>query len=319
MMEERAFNKEYSTYFDRARHTHGVRYIRCRVSAVREDPATGNLILRYAEPGGHPREEQFEMVVLSVGLQPPDSARHFTRMLDLHLNEHGFCETYKFSPLQTTHSGVFVCGAFSSPKEISETIIDASGAAAEVMRLLNDRLNSYPYTREYPFLAASDLPPERDTCGESPRASASLAVPVAAPCPCSTSPGSRNRPRNGRMSPPRKCSTSPVCPRVSSRSRRIQEEGSEPRRRRRLQQPDPRLPLSSEQCGTPGSTRTCWSWSTCAINVRAFTATSRNWPTAKRSSWSASPPAGCGRRDRCANSGTPPIPKRWSSAVASPA
>lgn len=169
MMEERAFNKEYSTYFDRARHTHGVRYIRCRVSAVHEDPATGNLILRYAEPGGHPREEQFEMVVLSVGLQPPDSARHFTRMLDLQLNEHGFCETYKFSPLQTTHSGVFVCGAFSSPKEISETIIDASGAAAEVMRLLNERLNSYPYTREYPFLAASDLPPERDTRGESPR------------------------------------------------------------------------------------------------------------------------------------------------------
>ncbi|MDT8304317.1 MAG: FAD-dependent oxidoreductase [Anaerolineae bacterium] len=169
MMDERAFNKEYTTYFEGARKTHGVRYIRCRVSAVREDPATGNLILRFNDPGGRLREEQFDMVVLSVGLQPPDSARHFTRLLDLHLNEHGFCETYKFSPLQTTHSGVFVCGAFSSPKEISETIIDASGAAAEVMRLLNEQLNSFPYTREYPFIAASDLPPERDTNGEPPR------------------------------------------------------------------------------------------------------------------------------------------------------
>jgi heterodisulfide reductase subunit A2 len=127
------------------------------------------LILRYAGPGGQLREEHFEMVVLSVGLQPPDSARHFTRMLDLRLNEHGFCETYKFSPLQTTHSGVFVCGAFSSPKEISETIIDASGAAAEVMRLLNEQLNSYPYTPRIPLPAsASDLPPERDTSGEPP-------------------------------------------------------------------------------------------------------------------------------------------------------
>jgi heterodisulfide reductase subunit A2 len=168
MMDERAFNKEYSTYFEGARKTHGVNYIRCRVSAVREDPATGNLILRYAGPDGRPRDEHFDMVVLSVGLQPPDSARHFTRLLDLRLNEHGFCETYKFSPLQTTHSGVFVCGAFTSPKEISETIIDASGAAAEVMRLLNAQLNSYPYTREYPFIAASDLPPERDTNGEPP-------------------------------------------------------------------------------------------------------------------------------------------------------
>ena len=80
--------------------------------------------------------EEVDMVVLATGLQPPDSARHFENLLDLNLNEYGFCETDKFSPLQTTHSGVFVCGAFSSPKEISETILDASGAAAEVMRLL---------------------------------------------------------------------------------------------------------------------------------------------------------------------------------------
>ena len=91
--------------------------------------------------------------------QPPDSAQHFTEMLDINLNQYGFCETHKFTPLQTTHSGVFVCGAFSSPKEISETIIDASGAAAEVMRLLNEKLNTYPFSRESPFLAQNGLPP----------------------------------------------------------------------------------------------------------------------------------------------------------------
>jgi heterodisulfide reductase subunit A-like polyferredoxin len=61
---------------------------------------------------------------------------------------------------------VFVAGAFSSPKEISETIIDASGAAAEVMRLLNERLNTYPRTHEWPFLSDNDLPPERDVTDE---------------------------------------------------------------------------------------------------------------------------------------------------------
>ncbi|MBE2199427.1 MAG: CoB--CoM heterodisulfide reductase iron-sulfur subunit A family protein [Anaerolinea sp.] len=169
IMDERAFNKEYSSYFAKARESHGIHYERCRVSEIHEDPVTGDLILHYATPNGALKQERFEMVVLATGLQPPDSARHFTDMLDLDLNEHGFCETHKFTPLQTTHSGVFVCGAFSSPKEISETIIDASGAAAEVMRLLNKQLNTYSYTREYPFLAKAGLPPERDTSGEPPR------------------------------------------------------------------------------------------------------------------------------------------------------
>ncbi len=169
MMEERAFNKQYNAYLAGARREHQIQYHRCRVSAIEEDARTGDLLLHFADPDGHPRRERFEMVVLATGLQPPDSARQFTEMLDLRLNEYGFCETHKFTPLQTTHSGVFVCGAFSSPKEISETILDASGAAAEVMRLLNDRLNAYPYTREHAFLARNQLPPERDVSGEPPR------------------------------------------------------------------------------------------------------------------------------------------------------
>ncbi|MDX1415328.1 MAG: FAD-dependent oxidoreductase, partial [Candidatus Promineifilaceae bacterium] len=169
IMDERAFNKEYSTYFAKARESHGIRYQRCRVSDIRQEPASGDLILHYAGPNGELRQEQFELVVLATGLQPPDSARHFTEILDLKLNEYGFCETHKFTPLQTTHSGVFVCGAFSSPKEISETILDASGAAAEVMRLLNQELNTHTYSREWPFLAAEGLPPEKDVAGETPR------------------------------------------------------------------------------------------------------------------------------------------------------
>lgn len=169
IMDERAFNKEYSTYFDKARSQHGIEYTRCRISAIHEDPESGDLLLQYATASGQLTEKRFEMVVLATGLQPPDSAQHFTDMLDLSLNEHGFCETHKFTPLQTTHSGVFVCGAFSSPKEISETILDASGAAAEVMRLLNEQLNTYTFTRKYPFLAQDNLPPERDVSQEPPR------------------------------------------------------------------------------------------------------------------------------------------------------
>ncbi len=169
IMDERAFNKEYSTYFAKARERHGIRYVRCRVSSVREDPATHDLFLRYAAPDGQLCDERFEAVVLATGLQPPDSAQHLAGLLRIELNEYGFCQTDKFTPLQTSRPGVFVCGAFSSPKEIVETIIDASGAAAETMRLLNDQLRTHRYTREWPFLSTDDLPPERIVNGEPAR------------------------------------------------------------------------------------------------------------------------------------------------------
>jgi heterodisulfide reductase subunit A len=169
IMDERAFNKEYSAYFEKARQQHKVHYQRCRVSAIHEDPATHDLILHYADADGSPRQERAELVVLATGLEPPQSAQSLAGLLDIELNAHGFCLTDKFAPLQTSRPGVFVCGAFSSPKEISETVIDASGAAAEVMRLLNDRLNTHPFSREYPFLATDGFPPERDVSGAEPR------------------------------------------------------------------------------------------------------------------------------------------------------
>ncbi|MBI5564529.1 MAG: CoB--CoM heterodisulfide reductase iron-sulfur subunit A family protein, partial [Chloroflexi bacterium] len=169
IMDERAFNKEYSVYFANARDRHGVRYVRCRVSAVQEDPATHDLTLHYAAPDGRLRTERFEAVVLATGLQPPASARALAGLLDIELNEYGFCQTDKFTPLQTSRPGVFVCGAFASPREIVETIIDASGAAAEAMRLLNDRLRTHPYSRAWPFLSQPDLRPERDVSHEPQR------------------------------------------------------------------------------------------------------------------------------------------------------
>ncbi len=169
IMDERAFNKQYSTYFRTARERYGIRYLRCRVSAVREDPRTRDLVLQYAASDGQVRQERFDMVVLATGLEPPDAAGQLAEMLNIKLNAHGFCETDKFAPLQTSRPGVFVCGAFASPKEIAETILDASGAAAEVMRLLNEQLASHPVTREWPFLATDSLPPERDVTGAPPR------------------------------------------------------------------------------------------------------------------------------------------------------
>jgi heterodisulfide reductase subunit A len=169
IMDERAFNKEHSKYFAAAREKYGIQYKRCRVSEIHEDPDTHDLLLRFLDEDGRPKTESFELVVLATGLQPPHAAGHLAHMLEIELNEYGFCETDKFTPLQTSRPGVFVCGAFSSPKEIIETIIDASGAAAETMRLLNERLNTYQISRAQPFLTRDNLPEERDISEEPVR------------------------------------------------------------------------------------------------------------------------------------------------------
>ena len=169
MMDERAFNKEYNAYFHRSCEEYGVEYTRCRISELIEDPQTHDLFVRYVDEGGKLKEERFDMVVLSVGVLPPAGAEELARKLGFDLNEYGFCETDKFSPLETSQPGIYVCGAFASPKEIAETIIDAAGAAGDVMRLFHDQLGGLPSSREYPFLSRGDFPPERDVRGEPPR------------------------------------------------------------------------------------------------------------------------------------------------------
>ena len=190
-MDERAFNKEYNQYYLQAREQYGVRYTRCRISGVDEDPATGEIILRYpsgrehgeAAPGQGPvREERFDMLVLAVGIRPPAKAIEIARLLGIELNEYGFCRTDKYAPLDTSRPGVFVCGAFASPKEIAETILDASGAAAEAMRLLHDQLGRRTFSRANPFVApsADPYPMERPADG--------TAIGVAL-CACGTEIG----------------------------------------------------------------------------------------------------------------------------------
>lgn len=170
MMDERAFNKEFNAYYQQSKQRYGVEYTRSRISIVREDPATHDLILRYPDEEGRMVEDRFNMVVLSVGSLPPDGAEDLARVLGIELNQYGFCATDKFAPLETSKPGIYVCGTFSSPKEIAETILDAAGAAGDVMRLLSAEIGVENFSREYPFLSAPDhFPPEREVAGEEPR------------------------------------------------------------------------------------------------------------------------------------------------------
>ncbi len=166
-MDIRSFGKDFERYIERAEQEQGVRYVRSMVSMVTEVPETGNLRLRYATPDGENVEEEFDMVVLSVGLRPPEGAQSLASRLGIALNEYGFAEAPVFKPGQTTRSdgsiaeGIFAAGAFSEPKDIPETVIEASCAAAQASALLSDARSTLTEERAWPA--------ERDVSEELPR------------------------------------------------------------------------------------------------------------------------------------------------------
>ncbi|MEW6443749.1 MAG: FAD-dependent oxidoreductase [bacterium] len=160
-MDVRAHGKGFDGYYERARQEHNVRYIRSQISRVVEDPKSKNVWLRYVDEKGVIREEEFHMVVLSVGLGPRPETRKLAERLGVQLDRHGFCQTDPFRPLETSRQGVFVCGAFEAPKDIPETVAQASGAAAFASASIAEARGTLLYREE--------LPEERDVEGEEPR------------------------------------------------------------------------------------------------------------------------------------------------------
>ncbi|MBM3313918.1 4Fe-4S ferredoxin, partial [candidate division WOR-3 bacterium] len=130
-MDIRAHGKDFDRYYERAQKEHGIRFVRSRVAKVEEKPGTGNLMLYYASEGnGGMKAEEFDMVVLSVGFSPSQSAPFLADKFGIRLNRHRFFQTARFCPTETTRPGVFVCGVAAAPKDIPETVIQASAAAS---------------------------------------------------------------------------------------------------------------------------------------------------------------------------------------------
>jgi len=148
----RAYGKGFDAYYERAKREYGVKYVRCAISRVAEDPRTKNLILTYLDNSGEVREEEFDLVVLSVGMVVSASTRELAKKLGVKLDEYGFAETDIFNPLATSRPGIFVCGAFQSPKDIPETVAQASGAAAAASEILAPVRGTLVVSKEYPPL-----------------------------------------------------------------------------------------------------------------------------------------------------------------------
>ncbi|MCK4448465.1 MAG: FAD-dependent oxidoreductase, partial [Candidatus Marinimicrobia bacterium] len=152
--------KDFDKFYDRAKDI-GVRFIRARVGKVRELKETNNLEIYYVRENGEFVVEEFELIVLSIGLKPQKDILNITDKLNIRLNQYNFINNSGISPIQTTRPGVFVCGPAVSPKDIPETVMQASGAVAGAAEILSDVRGTEITEKVYPE--------EKDVRGQTPR------------------------------------------------------------------------------------------------------------------------------------------------------
>jgi heterodisulfide reductase subunit A2 len=157
----RSYGKDFERYYQRTENLPGVRFFRSYVSIVKENPETKNVTIRYSTPDEGVKEEEFDMVVLSVGLNPPAGVSDLVKKYGIELNHHNFCKLNPINPMETNRPGIFVSGGFQGPVDIPESVFSASGAGSQCGEFLDYRRGKLTTERIYP--------PERDVSQEEPR------------------------------------------------------------------------------------------------------------------------------------------------------
>lgn len=158
--EVRPTGKGSESCVNRLRDSNGSNYVRAFPSRVRESE-NRRLKIHYCMEGKAEQQQEFDLVVLSMGLQVSDSVKQMAARLGVQLNHFGFARTQRFSPLATSRPGIFLAGSFQEPKDIPASVAQASGAAACVMNELAAVRGTLTRKHEYPW--------ERDVADESPR------------------------------------------------------------------------------------------------------------------------------------------------------
>jgi len=133
-MDIRAGGKNYDEFVRRAIEQDGANYYRGRVSKITEE--NGKLIVRGADTlAGTPVTIEADMVVLAAAMRPADGILDLAQKLKIGYDEFGFLsESHpKLRPVETNTAGVYVAGACQAPKDIPESVAQASAAAAKVL------------------------------------------------------------------------------------------------------------------------------------------------------------------------------------------
>ncbi len=160
-MDIRTMGKGFESFYLRAKNDYGIRFVKTRIPEIERSLETENLVMNYVTEDGSHVTEEVDMVVLSVGLEPSKTSNALSKIMGIQLNPYGFCSTHEFSPTSTSREGIFVAGAFQAPKDIPESVMQATGSVSLVSGLLSDSRGTLVETKE--------LEPEKDISEEKPK------------------------------------------------------------------------------------------------------------------------------------------------------
>jgi heterodisulfide reductase subunit A len=138
-MDIRAFGKGFEDMYRRSKEA-GVKYIRGLPGQILEVPETNNLRLSVENTmTGELEMHEHEMIVLSLGLVPPEDQALIKQLLTLSTTEEGFfLESHpKLKPVDAPTRGVFFAGCAEGPKDVKDSVTQAGAAAARAQIILN--------------------------------------------------------------------------------------------------------------------------------------------------------------------------------------
>ncbi len=159
-MDMRSHGKDFDKYYENA-EKQGVRFVRSRIHTIEPVPETDDVWVRYIAEDGTVKEEIFDMFVLSVGIEINQDIANLSKRIGVDLDEYRFTKTDSFHPVGTSVEGIYACGVFTGPKDIPQSVMEASASACAA----TERLASARNTRT----KILELPPEKDVSGESPK------------------------------------------------------------------------------------------------------------------------------------------------------
>ncbi len=155
----RTHGKEFERYYDSAKEK-GIHFVKTRPRILPGKNNIGVTLMYYSEDGRRITDD-VDMAVLSIGLEAPKDGPVLAERLGFELNHYRFAKTTDFEPVTSTKKGIYIAGAFHSPKDIPQSVTEASCAADEAAKILTAAKGTLTKVKTYP--------PERNVAGEEPK------------------------------------------------------------------------------------------------------------------------------------------------------
>jgi len=153
----RTHGKDFERLLLQAKQEYGIEFLRAKIHGVQPKDNRGNLLIHYANEQGRQVNREVDLAVLSIGMETPDSALRLAEKIGIHITPDRFAAISSFMPVSSTKKGIFTCGAFNGPRDIPQSVMGGSAAAASASQLLCSARNQLTHS---PQIATEEQPGE---------------------------------------------------------------------------------------------------------------------------------------------------------------